>query len=77
VYVFVLGAVCVPLFSITSFWWIVPVLAALVPIALAALDRPHLAPGNPEDGKLEEREHLRALTDGGSTPPLRRSCGPP
>ena len=65
-YVFVLGAVCVPLSSITSFWWIVPVLGAIVPIALAALDRPRLAPGNPEDEKLEERELLRALTDGGS-----------
>jgi hypothetical protein len=46
-YVLVLGLVCVPLSSLTSFWWIVPVLGAIVPIALAALDRPRLAPGNP------------------------------
>jgi DNA-binding CsgD family transcriptional regulator len=68
-YVFVLGVVCVPLSSITSFWWIVPVLGAIGTIALAALDRPRLAPGNPEDGKLEERELLRALTERGDLTP--------
>ncbi len=51
-YVLVLGLVCVPLSPLTSFWWIVPVLGAILPIALAALVRPRLAPGNPDNGKL-------------------------
>ncbi len=68
-YVFVLGAVCVPLSSLTGFWWIVPVLGAALPVALAVLDRSRLAPGNPEDGKLKERELLRALAERGDLTP--------
>jgi DNA-binding CsgD family transcriptional regulator len=68
-YVLVLGVVCVPLSSLTSFWWILPVLGAIVPIALAALDRPRLASGNFDDGKLKERELLHALTERGDLTP--------
>jgi DNA-binding CsgD family transcriptional regulator len=68
-YVLVLGLVCVPLSSLTSFWWIVPVLGAIVLIALAALDRPRLAPGNPDNGKLKEQELLSTLAEGGDLTP--------
>ncbi len=68
-YVLVLGVVCVPLSSLTSFWWILPVLGAIVPIALAALNRHRLAPGNFDDGKLKERELLHALTERGDLTP--------
>lgn len=69
-YAFVLGAVCVPLSSLTGFWWVVPVLGAVVPIALAVLDKPpRLASGNPDDGKLKERELLNALAERGDLTP--------
>ena len=68
-YVFVLGAVCVPLASLTSFWWIIPVLGAVVPIALAALDKPRLASGERDDRKLKERELLHALAEQGDLTP--------
>ena len=68
-YVFVLGAVCVPLASLTSFWWIIPVLGAVVPIALAALDKPRLTSGERDDRKLKERELLQALAEQGDLTP--------
>ena len=68
-YVFVLGAVCVPLASLTRFWWIVPVLGAAVPIALAMLDKPRLATGERDDRKLKERELLHALAERGNLTP--------
>lgn len=60
-YVFVLGWMCVFLVPLTSFWWIVPVLGAAVPISLALLDR--AGPRRPGSGaeKLKERELLRTL----------------
>jgi DNA-binding CsgD family transcriptional regulator len=68
-YVFALGAVCVPLASLTRFWWIVPVLGAVVPIALAMLDKPRLATGERDDRKLKERELLHALATRGNITP--------
>lgn len=60
-YVFVLGATCLVLVPLTSFWWIVPVLGAVVPLALAALGRSDLKPGSIDDRKSREQELLRAL----------------
>ena len=68
-YVFVLGAVCVPLASLTSFWWIIPVLGAAVPIALAVLDKPRLVVWERDDRKLQERELLHALAERGDLTP--------
>ena len=68
-YVFVLGAVCVPLASLTSFWWIIPVLGAVVPVALAALNKPRLVSGERDDRKLKERELLHALAEQGDLTP--------
>ncbi len=68
-YVFALGAVCVPLASLTRFWWIVPVLGAAVPIALAMLDKPRLETGERDDRKLKERELLHALATRGNLTP--------
>ena len=66
-YVFVLGWICVFLVPLTSFWWIVPVLGAAVPITLAMLERPGLK--RPDDRKFKERELLGALAEGGELTP--------
>jgi DNA-binding CsgD family transcriptional regulator len=68
-YLFVLSAACLVLVPLTSSWWIVPVLGALVPIALAALDRPDLKLKRPEDSKSKERELLSALAERGELTP--------
>jgi DNA-binding CsgD family transcriptional regulator len=68
-YVFALGAMCVPLASLTSFWWIIPVLGAAVPLALAVLDKPRLVGGERDDRKLKERELLHALAERGDLTP--------
>lgn len=68
-YVFVLGAACLVLVPLTSLWWIVPILAALVPIALAVLDRPDLKLGRTDDKKAKERELLNALAERGEITP--------
>ena len=60
-YVFVLGATCLVLVPLTSFWWIVPVLGAVVPLALAALGKSDLKPGSIGDRKSREQELLHAL----------------
>lgn len=64
-YVFVLVLACVFLVPLTSFWWIVPVLGAVVPITLAVLHRPGLASGGREDRRIKERELLEALAERG------------
>ena len=64
-HVFVLGAACLVLVPLTSLWWIVPVLGALVPIALAVLDRRDPKPGGADDKKAKERELLNALAERG------------
>lgn len=61
-YLLVLGVVCLVLVPLTSFWWIVPVLGAAVPLVLALLDRTALAPRRP-DRKTGERELLEALAE--------------
>ena len=68
-YAFVLGTACVFLVPLTSLWWIVPVLGAGVPIALAVLDRPDLKPQGPEADKSKERELLHALAERGELTP--------
>src|SRR5918997_967967 len=39
-YLVVVGMMCVWLVPLTSLWWIVPLVGAVVPIALALLDKP-------------------------------------
>ncbi len=69
VYVFVLGAACLVLVPLTSLWWVVPVLGALVPIALTALDGPNQTLRRTDDKKSKERELLNALTERGEITP--------
>jgi ATP/maltotriose-dependent transcriptional regulator MalT len=61
-YVLVLGATCLVLVPLTSLWWIVPVLGAVVPIALAVLD-------GPDDKTSKQRELLHALAERGEITP--------
>ncbi len=68
-YVLVLGAACLVLVPLTSLWWIVPVLGAVVPIALAVLDRPGPKLGKTDDRKAKERELLNALAERGEITP--------
>jgi DNA-binding CsgD family transcriptional regulator len=68
-YLFVLGWICVFLVPLTSFWWIVPVCGAAVPITLAMLERPGLKLNRPDDTKVMERELLGALAEGGEITP--------
>lgn len=68
-YVFILGAVSLVLVPLTSLWWIVPVLGALVPIALAVLDRPDPKLRRSDDKKSKERELLNALAERGEITP--------
>lgn len=60
-YVFVLSMACLVLVPLTSFWWIVPVLGAVVPLALAVLQRSDLRSVRAENKKARERELLEAL----------------
>lgn len=60
-YVFVLSMACLVLVPLTSFWWIVPVLGAVVPLALAVLQRSDLRSVRGENKKARERELLEAL----------------
>src|SRR5215216_2708350 len=68
-YVFVLGASCLVLVPLTSLWWIVLVLGAVIPLALAVLERSDLRLGRPDDKKGKERELLEALTEQGEITP--------
>lgn len=72
-YVFVLGLTCLVLVPLTSLWWIVPVLGALVPIALSVLDRSSLKLGGADDKKAKERELLRVLAERGELTPTTGS----
>ena len=69
VYVFVLSAASLVLVPLTSLWWIVPVLGALMPIALAVLERSDPKLGRTDDRKAKERELLNALGERGETTP--------
>jgi DNA-binding CsgD family transcriptional regulator len=62
-YWFVLGAACLVLVPLTSLWWIVPLLGAVVPLALAVLERFDLELGRPDDKKDKEGELLKALAE--------------
>lgn len=68
-YLFVLGWMCVLLVPLTSFWWIVPVLGMVVPVALIMLDSPGLPSKRPNDRKGKERELLGALGEKGELTP--------
>ena len=68
-YVLVLGLICVFLVPLTSFWWLALVFGAVVPIALAVLDRPGLTSKRPDDRKTKERELLHALAQRGEITP--------
>ena len=68
-YVFILGLACLVLVPLTSLWWIVPVLGAVVPIALAVLDRLGPKLGGSDDKKVKEQELLRVLVERGELTP--------
>jgi DNA-binding CsgD family transcriptional regulator/predicted transcriptional regulator len=68
-YALVLGLTCLVLVPLTSLWWIVLVVGALVPIALAALDRPGLGLERSDVAKDKERELLHALSELGEITP--------
>ena len=68
-YVLVLGATCLVLVPLTSLWWIVPVLGAVIPLALAVLERSDLRLGRPDDKKGKERGLLEALAQRGEITP--------
>jgi hypothetical protein len=69
-YVFFLGATCLVLAPLTSLWWIVPVLGAVIPFALAVLEKSDLRLGRPDDKKIKERELLEALAEQGEITPI-------
>lgn len=69
-YVFVLGAASLVLAPLSGLWWLVPVLGALVPIALALLDRTAPKRGGADDKKSKERELLNALDERGEITPV-------
>lgn len=68
-YVFVLGVTCLVLVPLTNLWWIVPVLGAVVPLALAVLEGSDLKLGRAGDKKGKERELLEALVERGEITP--------
>ena len=68
-YVFVLVLACVFLVPLTSFWWIVPVLGAAVPIALALLAGSGARPLRADARGAKERELLGALSERGDLTP--------
>ena len=68
-YLAVLAMMCVWLAPLTSFWWIVPLVGAVVPIALALLDKPILALRKQDDRKVKERELLQVLSEVGELTP--------
>jgi DNA-binding CsgD family transcriptional regulator len=68
-YVFVLGAICLVLVPLTSFWWLALVFGVAMPITLAMLDKPGLTSKRPDDRKVKERELLGALAEQGELTP--------
>ena len=68
-YAFVLGLACLVLVPLTSLWWIVPVLGAFVPLALAVLDGGGPKVGRARDEGSKERELLDALAERGEITP--------
>ena len=68
-YLLILGCTCVLLVPLTSFWWIVPVLGMIVPVALVVLDRPGLRFKVPDYRRIKERELLEALFERGELSP--------
>ncbi len=68
-YWFILGAACLVLVPLTSLWWIVPLLGAVVPLALAVRERFDLELGRPDDKKDKEGELLKALAERGEITP--------
>ena len=68
-YAFFLGMTCVFLVPLTDLWWLVPVLGAAVPIALAVLQGPNLGLEGQDDTKAKEWELLHALTEQGELTP--------
>ena len=68
-YAFALGLTCVFLAPLTSLWWLALVFGAIVPIALAMLDKPNLALERSDDKKAKERELLHVLAEPGELTP--------
>lgn len=67
-YAFVLGTLCVFLVPLTSLWWVVPVLGAAVPLALAASERHGFVPKK-LDARFREQELLETLAERGELTP--------
>jgi DNA-binding CsgD family transcriptional regulator len=69
-YALVLGMLCVFLVPLTSLWWIVPILGAAVPLALAVLlDKSGSVPKKLDVKKNKEKELLEALAERGELTP--------
>src|SRR5918997_685034 len=68
-YVLVLGAICILLAPLTSFWWLALVCGTVVPIALALLERPGLTARRPDQRRDKERELLHVLAERGELTP--------
>jgi DNA-binding CsgD family transcriptional regulator len=75
-YVFVLALACVFLVPLTVFWWVVPLLAVAVPLALAALQRSGSVPERPDSKGSGEQELLEALTERGEVTPAAAAIRP-
>jgi DNA-binding CsgD family transcriptional regulator len=60
-YVFALGWICVLLVPLTSLWWLALVCGAVVPIALAVLER--TGSKRPDDRKIKETELLCTMAE--------------
>jgi DNA-binding CsgD family transcriptional regulator len=67
-YLVVVGMMCVWLVPLTSLWWIVPLVGAVVPIALALLDKP-ITSRKQDDRKVKEGELLQVLSEEGEVTP--------
>ncbi len=68
-YAFALGLTCVFLAPLTSLWWLALVFGAIVPIALAMLDKPDLKLERSDAKKAKERELLHVLAERGELTP--------
>lgn len=69
-YLFVLGCICVLLAPLTIFWWIIPVLGMVVPVALVMLDGPGRHSKIPDGRKIKKRELLGALAERDELSPM-------
>ena len=67
-YVLIVGATCVFLVPLSNLWWLVLLFGALIPLALAAIDRWGTS-SRALDKKSQEKELLETLARGGEVTP--------